>query len=183
MGTSYLPVNQNWGRYIHQSNTAFQDMQRESKQLLIRLANDACEYVHDDEWVTFCFEKIYEPHCDKTIKMACAPSEDSDQPGHPPSLIRAFAVRLKKARFLSYPLSAQRRLIRLVGCPGWSESSLGAHAILLVLSWGGSYMPSKSKKFGHSEHFCNYPKIWAVWFLPYSNVSKRCSQPVEQCRP
>ena len=29
-------------------------------------------------------------------------------------------------------------LIRLGGCPGWSESSLGAHAILLVLSWGGS---------------------------------------------
>ena len=24
--------------------------------------------------------------------MACAPSEDSDQPGHPPSLIRVFAV-------------------------------------------------------------------------------------------
>ena len=30
-------------------------------------------------------------------------------------------------------------LIRLGRCPGWSESSLGAHAILLVLSWGGSY--------------------------------------------
>ena len=29
---------------------------------------------------------------DKTNKMACAPSEDSDQLGHPPSLIRAFAV-------------------------------------------------------------------------------------------
>ena len=28
--------------------------------------------------------------------------------------------------------------IRLCGCPGWSESSLGAHAILLVLSWDGS---------------------------------------------
>ena len=24
-------------------------------------------------------------------------------------------------------------------CPGWSESWLGAHAILLVLSWSGSY--------------------------------------------
>ena len=46
----------------------------------------------------------------QTNKMACAPSEDSDQPGHPPSLIRVFAVRLKKARILSYPLSAQRRL-------------------------------------------------------------------------
>ena len=29
----------------------------------------------------------------KTNKMAYVPSEDSDQPGHPPSLIRVFAVR------------------------------------------------------------------------------------------
>ena len=36
----------------------------------------------------------------------CAPSEDSDQAGHPPSLIRVFAVRMKKAWVLSYPLSA-----------------------------------------------------------------------------
>ena len=27
-------------------------------------------------------------------KMACEPSEDSDQPGHPPSLIRVFDVRV-----------------------------------------------------------------------------------------
>ena len=27
--------------------------------------------------------------------MACAPSEDSDQPGHPPSLIRVFAVPVR----------------------------------------------------------------------------------------
>ena len=46
---------------------------------------------------------------DKTNKMTCAPSEDSDQPGHPPSLIRVSAVRIKKAWVLSYPLSAQRR--------------------------------------------------------------------------
>ena len=35
----------------------------------------------------------YEPSHDKTNKMACAPSEDSDKPGHLPSLIRVFAVR------------------------------------------------------------------------------------------
>ena len=29
-----------------------------------------------------------EPAHDKTYKMACVPSEDSDQSGHPPSLIR-----------------------------------------------------------------------------------------------
>ena len=31
-----------------------------------------------------------------------------------------------------------KTLIRLGGCPGWSESSLGAHTILLVLSRCGS---------------------------------------------
>ena len=34
-----------------------------------------------------------EPPYDKTNKMTVAPSEDSDQPGHPPSLIRDLAVR------------------------------------------------------------------------------------------
>ena len=34
----------------------------------------------------------FEPQQDETSKMTCAPSEDSDQPGHPPSLIRVFAV-------------------------------------------------------------------------------------------
>ena len=42
--------------------------------------------------------------------MACAPSENTDQPGHPPSLVRVFAIRMKKAWVLSYPLSAQWRL-------------------------------------------------------------------------
>ena len=39
-----------------------------------------------------------------------APNEDSDQPGHPPSLIGVFAVRMKNAWVLSYPLNAQQRL-------------------------------------------------------------------------
>ena len=43
-------------------------------------------------------------------QCGCVPSEVSDQPGHPPSLIRVFAVRMKKAWVLSCPLSAQQRL-------------------------------------------------------------------------
>ena len=46
----------------------------------------------------------------------------------PPSLIRVFTVQMKKAWVLSYPMSAQKRLTRLGGCPGWSESSLGAES-------------------------------------------------------
>ena len=37
--------------------------------------------------VHLIFDNIYEPQHDKTNKMACAPSKDSDQPGHSPSLI------------------------------------------------------------------------------------------------
>ena len=94
-----------------------------------------------------------EPHHDKTNKVACAASEETDQPGHPPKLISLccpheeslclkathFAVRMKKAWVFSYPLSAQRRLIRVGGCPGWSGSSLGtrhfAGFIMRQLKW------------------------------------------------
>ena len=75
-----------------------------------------------------------EPPHDKTNKIAYAPNEDSDQPGHPSNLIRLFAIRMKKAWVLSFPLNAQRRLTRLGGCPGLSESSLGPQIILFVLS-------------------------------------------------
>ena len=121
-----------------------------------------CTYLHSKEiglslwqkyvhmiflYINFIFREIKtyrvlhfvnEPPHDKTNRMACAPSKDSDQPEHPPSLIRVLAVCMKKAWVLSYPLSAQRRLIRLGGCPGWSESSLDTQVILLVLSCGDS---------------------------------------------
>ena len=42
-----------------------------------------------------------------------SPSEESDKPGHPPSLIRVFAVRLMHGSSLKFSLCEQRRL--------WSE--------------------------------------------------------------
>ena len=62
-------------------------------------------------------------------QCGCASSEDSDQPGHLPSLIRVFAVRMKKPWVLSYPLSAQRRL--------WSDWA-DAH-IDLSLCWAHTH--------------------------------------------
>ena len=53
---------------------------------------------------------IHEPPHIKTSKMAIAPNEDTDQPGHRPCLIGVFAVRMKKHWVLRYPLSALRRL-------------------------------------------------------------------------
>ena len=73
--------------------------------------------------------KQIEPPHDKTNKMACAPSVDSDQPGHPPSLIRVFVVRMKKAWVLCYTLSAPRRL-----WSDWAEAEAD-----LSLRWAHSH--------------------------------------------
>ena len=55
------------------------------------------------------------PALDKTSKMTCVPIEDSDQPGHPPSLIRVFAVHSKDSQ--GFFMCTAKTLIRLGGCP------------------------------------------------------------------
>ena len=61
-------------------------------------------------WAHFQYIFTFDPAHDKTYKMTCVSSKDSDHPGHPPSLIRVFIVRMKKPWVLSYPLSTQWRL-------------------------------------------------------------------------
>ena len=73
-----------------------------------------------------------------------APSEDSDQPGHPPILIRVFAVRMKKPWVLSYPLSAQRRL-----WSDWADAQVD-----LSLRWAHSHFVVLSCRGSHREILC-----------------------------
>ena len=68
--------------------------------------------------------------------MTVRPAE-TGQPGHPPNLIRVFAVRMKKAWVLSYPLSAQRRL-----WSNWADAQADlslrwahSHFVGFVMSW------------------------------------------------
>ena len=83
--------------------------------------------------------KTSDPRHDKTNE--CTPSEDSDQPGHLPSLIRVFAVRMKKPWVLSYPLSTSEdsdqtgRMLWLIGV------FAGRTLILFVLPSRGSSCP------------------------------------------
>ena len=67
----------------------------------------------------------------------CVPSKDSEQPVHPPSLIRVFTVRMKKAWVLSYPSSTQRRL-----WSNWDDAQadlslrwVHCHFVGFVMTW------------------------------------------------
>ena len=63
---------------------------------------------------TLVVSPTYEPQHYKTNKMACGPSEDSDQPGHSPSLIRIFAVRTTQCFFMRTAKTMIRLDIRSV---------------------------------------------------------------------
>ena len=58
----------------------------------------------------------------------CAPSKDSDEPEHLQS-DQSLRCPHEESLGLNYTLSAQRRLIRLGRCPGWSASSPGPHSV------------------------------------------------------
>ena len=69
-----------------------------------------------------------EPPHDKTNKMACAPSEDSDQPGHPPSLI---SLRCPHEESFGPLLPIERTAKTLI--------SLGGCQADLILRWAQSF--------------------------------------------
>ena len=90
----------------------------------------------------FCHNLTFEPKHDKTNKMTCAPSEDSDQPGHPPSLIRVFSVCSMDSQGSKASSSGQRRL-----WSDWADAQADLSlrwvhmSFLLVLSCSGSFLP------------------------------------------
>ena len=82
---------------------------------------------------------ISEPWHDKTSKMTCSPSEESDQPGRLPSLIRVITVCSMGSQGPSVYIQKVRtdqtgRMPKLILSHPW------AHIILLVLSCCGSFV-------------------------------------------
>ena len=67
----------------------------------------------------------YEPPHDKTNKMACAPSEDSDQPGRLPSLI-SLHCRHEETLGPQLPIESTAKTDQTGRMSRLSESVLGA---------------------------------------------------------
>ena len=88
----------NWGIYFRgkKKRSKLQGIWETKKEIIEEMHRKS----HNHKWVASW----------QNQQNDCASIEDSDQPGHPPSLIRVFAVHMKKAWVLRYPLSAQRRL-------------------------------------------------------------------------
>ena len=113
--------------------------------------------------------------------MACAPSHDSDQPGHQPSLIRVFAVRMKKARVLIYLLSAQQRWRKLGSLSThWAhseDSDQTGRKLRLIRVFAGCKVRDGSlmRKNWATE-------ITAVFILKFEQLSFTISNVPKRCR-
>ena len=107
--------------------------------------------------------------------IECAPSQDSDQPEHPPSLIRVFAVCMKKAWALIYPVNAQRRL-RSDWADAQTDLSLRwahSHTVGFVVSWLISLTKTIGRKIKSGETFgqnCHYQLLRGKSFRNYFSV-------------
>uniref|UniRef100_A0A8C4M8Z2 DNA polymerase subunit gamma-1 n=1 Tax=Equus asinus asinus TaxID=83772 RepID=A0A8C4M8Z2_EQUAS len=144
MGVSYLPVNQNWERYLAEAQSTYEELQREMKKSLMDLANDACQllsgerykedpWLWDLEWDLQEFKqkkakkvKRKEPATASKLPIegAGAPGDPKDQedPG-PPSEEEEFQ-RDVTARACLEQLKGTTELLpkrpqHLPGHPGW----------------------------------------------------------------
>ena len=70
-----------------------------------RLTEESMTQWHDEEAETYNWAATWQNQ-----QSECAPSEDLDQPGHPPSLIRVFVVRLMDSYGSKLSSCGQRRL-------------------------------------------------------------------------
>ena len=103
---------------------------------------------------------LYEPPRDKTNKTACALSEDSDQPGHPPSLIRVMLSAWRKLGSLATHRAPSEDSDQTGRMPRLTWAFAGRKVILLVLSWGGSYFP-------HASFFQSVQELPHQYFARY----------------
>ncbi|XP_040017946.2 DNA polymerase subunit gamma-1 [Gasterosteus aculeatus] len=140
MGVSYLPVNQNWRRYLEDSQDIYEELQREMKKSLMSLADDACQLLQDDrykddpwlwdlEWDVQEFKLKKEVASKKKgskktgeTKAAATPPPDWDEDPGPPSEEEMAGpcpstLALEKLKETVSRLPKRRQ--HLPGHPGW----------------------------------------------------------------
>ena len=111
----------------------------------------------------------------------CAPSKDSDQPGHSPSLTRVFAVHMKKPWVLSYHWVHSGESDQTGRMPKLIWVFAGHTVTLLVLSCRGTYAVVSFCMCLEKVDFEIILKFIQVLFeSPYEKTNKMTCAPKEE---
>ena len=95
----------------------------------MKLCRDSCHFNEFNKWAAAWQNQQNDLCAQQRLRIALASTQSRQ------SLGCALTGQLRTQAFF---MRTTKTLIRLGKCPGWSESSLGAQATLLVLSCGGS---------------------------------------------
>ncbi|KAM9183787.1 DNA polymerase subunit gamma-1 isoform 3-T3 [Dugong dugon] len=126
MGVSYLPVNQNWERYLAEAHSTYEELQREMKKSLMDLANDACQLLSgdrykEDPWL-WDLEWDLQEFKQKKAKKVKKKEPATTNPG-PPSEEEEFqrddAARASLQQLKGTTELLPKRPQHLPGHPGW----------------------------------------------------------------
>ncbi|KAG8440657.1 hypothetical protein GDO86_006413 [Hymenochirus boettgeri] len=141
MGVPYLPINQNWEKYVDEAQTTYEELQKEMKKSLMNLANNACQLLAKDaykedpwlwdlEWDTHEFkqkkvkiskkqkdlkdsvENVGEQKLSELNEGAGPPTEEEE------SQPLASKIYLENLKHKTLPLLPKRNQ-HLPGHPGW----------------------------------------------------------------
>uniref|UniRef100_A0ACB8E6C4 Uncharacterized protein n=2 Tax=Sphaerodactylus townsendi TaxID=933632 RepID=A0ACB8E6C4_9SAUR len=94
MGICYLPVNQNWERYVDEAQVTYEELQKEMKKSLMNLADDACQLLHeerykDDPWL---WDLEWDLQEFKQKKKKPGKKKDQDDDGEPRKSVEKGSV-------------------------------------------------------------------------------------------
>ena len=100
-----------------------------------------------ENWATAWQNKQNDLCAQRRLRSACASAQSDQSQPCPPEATLGPKLPIERTA---------KTLIRLGGCPGWSESSLGIKDILLVLSWGSSKCFFLESTYAAYIHFITF---------------------------
>ena len=128
------------GTSLHQVNYAYANSLQCHTQWFLK-------WFQYENWATACQNQQNDLCAQRRLRSAWASAQSDQSQRCPPEA--KLGPKLPTER-------TAKTLIRLGGCPGWSESSLGTKVILLVLSWGGSKCFFLESTYAAHIHFITF---------------------------
>ena len=137
MSTAYLPINDNWPKYINKSNETSDNLEGKIQESLMKLADDALEYAADEKYKNDPW--LWD--MDWTEKNVRHMSEfDPDDPNHSvPELSDKRIVIVKRPTWYANLCPIRREFSRklMPGRPAKISTSMRATPKLMRLTWKG----------------------------------------------
>ena len=129
-----------WEQRLHQVNYAYANSLQCHTQWFLK-------WFQYENWATAWQNQQNDLCAQRRLRSAWASAQSDQSQRCPPEA--KLGPKLPTER-------TAKTLIRLGGCPGWSESSLGTKVILLVLSWAGSKCFFLESTYAAHIHFITF---------------------------